>query len=160
MAQVTPHGPDHNTHWSHCVVRDTANSPSNMTRPGKWITLHGQGGSQTARTCSQNLTLILLGPGHTITHRSHKLGTNSHKRNQGHRTAGVTKHCLGHTAWPRSHFIAWVTLHSPGPITWHMSHCMAWVTRLCLSRTVYHTTSPGHTKQPGSLSLAHAPNTV
>ena len=101
----------------------------------------GHGGSQTALPCSQNLSLVPLGPGHTIRHRSHKLGTNSHN-NKGYMTAEVTKHCLGHTAWPRSHFIAWVTFHSPGPVTWPRSYCMVWVTRMGLSLTVYHTTSP------------------
>ena len=40
------------------------------------------------------------------------------------------------------------------------SYCMAWVTRLGLSLTVYHTTSPGHAKQPGSLRIANAHYTV
>ena len=35
-----------------------------------------------------------------------------------------------------------------------------WVTRLGISLTVYHTTSPGHTKQPGSRSMTHAHYTV
>ena len=37
---------------------------------------------------------------------------------------------------------------------------MAWVTRLGLNLTVYHTTSPDHVKQTGSLSIAHAHYTV
>ena len=37
---------------------------------------------------------------------------------------------------------------------------MSWVTHLGLSLTVYHTTSPGHTKQPGSRSMTHAHYTV
>ena len=112
----------------------------------------GYGGSQTARPCSQNLTLILLGPGRTIRHRLHKLGTNSHNitRVTGQltslNTALVTLHGLGHTSLFGSHYTAHVKLH--GLATLHVlghsygskshsiphhqprSHKITWVTQL------------------------------
>ena len=80
----------------------------------------GYRGSQTARPCSQNLTIILLGPGHTIRHRSLKLGTNSHNvtRVRGQlrslNTVWIILHGLGHTSLLGSHYTAQVQLHGLG----------------------------------------------
>ena len=106
------------------MVRDNPNSPNNMAQPGKWETLHGQGGSQTAGPSSQHFAHILLGPGHTIRPRSHKLGTNSRNvtRVTGYlksqNTALVTLHGLGHATLLGSHYTAQVQLHGLGHTAW------------------------------------------
>ena len=122
----------------------------------------GYGDSQTDRHCSQNLTLFLLGPGHTIRHRSHKLGTNSHNvtrvtgQLRSPNTVWVTLHGLGHTSLLGSHYTAQVQLHGLGHTAWlghpygskshskahHQprSHKITWVTQLG-SCTLH---SPGH----------------
>ena len=129
MTQITIHT------GSHYVVRDTPNSPSTMVQSGKWVILYGQDGSHpdhvTVRLCSQRLAYILLGPGHTIRPRSHKLETNSHNvtkltgQLRSQNTACVTLHGLGHTTLLGLHYTAQVQLHGLGHTAWLGS--LVWV---------------------------------